>query len=322
MAKVNEIFPHEDPESLNSFYDNPRGRNGQVSQKWYKENIVKWEPPYPLYYSEGRQRLKTLLVHRLCKDTFNDAFREVAIRFSEEEIDEKRLNICGGTYNYRQMRGGSRLSTHAYGIAIDMDPANNPYPHPWEEGGIDKDFVAILENHGFCWRGENGDIDPMHFQCAYRGKKHKEKPHSHHQGSPETDDVPTTIYHFFTNAGLTPEQACGIIANVEAESGFDINNVGDGGRAKGIFQMHPDRRGTIKEATGIDMAHDSVLDQCKGAFWELQNVEVTAYAKLKAAETAFKAGYNWCRYYERPASHYEWIKRGKRAQHWYEHFTK
>lgn len=332
---VNEkqmTFPHEDPESLNAFYGDPRGKGGKASTKWYNENIVKWKPPYPLFYSDGRIPLKTLQIHKKCVEAFDGAFQEVAQHFSEDEIEEKRLNISGGTYNYRLMRGGSKLSLHAYGATIDIDPENNPYPHPWTDAGIDKDFVAILENHGFYWRGTNGDIDPMHFQCAYRGQKVARKPIHPSPGlvipeeqdktSIEDEDTPTTIYHYFVNAGLTPEQACGIVANVEAESGFDIHNIGDGGRAKGIFQMHPDRRGTIKDATGIDMAHDSIIDQCKGVFWELQNVELVAYRKLKEAEKPFQAGYAWCRYYERPASHYEWIKRGKRAQHWYEHFTK
>ena len=51
-----------------------------------------------------------------------------------------------------------------------------------------------------------------------------------------------------------------------------------------LFQMHPDRRSTIQNATGIDMVQGSVLDQCKGVFWELQNVELVAYRKLKEAE--------------------------------------
>lgn len=347
-------YPHEDTSSLNEFYGNPRGKDGKVSTKWFRDNIMKWEPPYPFFYSDGRQPLKTLFIHKLCLDTFNNAFQEVLDHFGPEDIDNKRLNICAGTYNYRLMRGGSKLSVHAYGISIDIDPEHNPYPHPWTENGLDKDFITILEKHGFYWRGTNGDVDPMHFQCAYRGKKvttqtdrafhkdHFEAPKApspevvipngesepetadvpNGEFEPETADVPTTIYRTFVNAGFTPEQASGVVANVEAESGFDIHNIGDGGRARGIFQMHPDRRTTIKEATDIDMARASIIDQCKGAIWELQHIELVALREIKKAENPFQAGYAMCRYYERPKSHYEWIKRGKKAQHWYEQFTK
>ena len=66
------------------------------------------------------------------------------------------------------MRGGSRLSVHAWGIAIDMDPARNPFPARWREGMLNPDFADILEKHGIWWRGRPGDNDPMHFQCAWR----------------------------------------------------------------------------------------------------------------------------------------------------------
>lgn len=398
MSLAQYAFPHEDSESLNQFYGNPRGRNGLVSQSWYKENIVKWEPPYLFFFSEGHVRLRTLLVHRLCVPTFDKAFSDVLKHFGPSGIDQHRLNICGGTYNFRAMRGGSRLSVHAYGIAVDMDPQHNPFPHPWTSHGINIDFVNILQEAGFWWRGYHGDIDPMHFQCTYRGQKPADVPvvppivvanvanvvvnvvsapvanvadeiqtadtadddtvievktvetidtietikHPHHHPGntqpvpaphpavdprpiaavhPEDNSIPGRIYNFFTANGLTKEQACGVVANVQAESGFDINNVGDGGLARGLFQMHPDRRNVIWDGAKHDMKHGDIEEQCKGALWELQHVELHAYGKLKEAETPYQAGYNWCRYYERPASHLEWIKRGRIAEKWYHHFN-
>lgn len=167
--KCSEIFPKEDEVALDGFFGNPRGKNGKVSISWFRDNIVKWTPPYPFFYSDGKQLLKHLLVHKKCLPYFQAAFLGVLHHFGHQEIEEKRLNICGGTFNYRLMRGSHKLSTHGYGIAIDMDPQHNPYHHTWkEEGGIDKAFINILETHGFYWRGHNGDIDPMHFQCAYR----------------------------------------------------------------------------------------------------------------------------------------------------------
>jgi hypothetical protein len=161
-------WPHEDTAALDAFYGDPRGRNGLVSPTWYSNNIIRWTPPYNMYYSEGHVPLKTLLIHKKCKPAFDAAFTEVYNFFKVDGVVEQRLNISGGTYNFRLMRGGSKLSVHAYGIAIDMDPEHNPFPHHWTPNGISKDFVAIMEKHGFYWRGTNGDIDPMHFQLTYR----------------------------------------------------------------------------------------------------------------------------------------------------------
>lgn len=167
--KCKELFPHEDIVSLIKFYGDPRGSNGQVSKKWWAENIVKWTPPYQLYYSDGnRTKLKTMFLHKKVVDVYTAAYTEVMNTFDPKEINALRLNISGGTYNYRVVRGGSRLSTHAFGIAIDMDPARNPYPKEWKEGMINREFCDILMKHGIWWRGHNGDKDPMHFQCAWR----------------------------------------------------------------------------------------------------------------------------------------------------------
>lgn len=42
-----------------------------------------------------------------------------------ERIRELRLDVYGGCFNNRPIRGGSRPSLHAWGIAIDMDPERN-----------------------------------------------------------------------------------------------------------------------------------------------------------------------------------------------------
>lgn len=167
--KCKELFPHEDLVNLNKFFGDPRGRNGQVNRKWFAANVVKWVPPYPLFYSDGKRTpLKTLYLHKKVIDCFNAAFTEVKNNFTPAEIKENHLDISGGTFNYRLQRGGSSLSVHSWGIAIDMDPARNPFPRQWHEGMLNHEFAMILEKNGIWWRGRPGDTDPMHFQCAWR----------------------------------------------------------------------------------------------------------------------------------------------------------
>ena len=167
-----KLFPHQDVDSLNAFYEDPRGRNGTYSTKWYAANMVKWIPPYQMYYSDGlKTKFRYLMVHKKCLSVFQQAYKNVLDHFGQAKISELRLDISGGTFNYRLERGGSGLSVHSWGCAIDMDPGHNPFPHKWEKGMIDPDFAQILEDTGLWWRGSDNDDDPMHFQCCYRGDK-------------------------------------------------------------------------------------------------------------------------------------------------------
>jgi hypothetical protein len=163
-------WPHQDAASMNAFYGDPRGGdNGNPG--WVGRNIVLWEPPYPMFYSDGKHtHLPHIRVHLKCVQTFTDAFKDVLNHFGPDAIKAKRLDITGGVFCYRLERGGSKLSVHSWGCAIDMDPGHNPFPSKWKpkSGMIDPDFAAILQGHGFTWRGAAGDNDPMHFQLCTR----------------------------------------------------------------------------------------------------------------------------------------------------------
>lgn len=162
-------WPHQDTAALNAFYGDPRGNNGMANPQWEAENLVHWVPPYEMYYSGNPGvPMSHLLVHKKCLDTFNAAFKEVLDTLGMDYIKANRLNITGGTNCYRLERGGSNLSVHSWGCAIDMDPQHNPFPHVWDMKMISLKFAGILQKHGFTWRGAGGDIDPMHFQLCYR----------------------------------------------------------------------------------------------------------------------------------------------------------
>lgn len=131
-----------------------------------------------------------------------------------------------------------------------------------------------------------------------------------------------TIYKFFVAKGLTPDQACGIVAQADAESSENPKAVGDKDHAFGLFQLHVDRITLIKAGTGIDIhALPSVEDQCAGVWYELNHSEKRALTQIKAQKTAYDAGFVACRFYERPGSIAQWAKRGGAAQKWAEYFA-
>lgn len=100
--------------------------------------------------------------------------------------------------------------------------------------------------------------------------------------------------------GWSKEQAAGIAANLHEESGYKTDIVGDGGKAYGIGQWHPDRQANFKKAMGKDIRGSSLADQVAFVDWELRNTEKGAGNKLANARSAREAGGIVSKYYERP----------------------
>ena len=73
-------FPHEDTASLNAFYGDPRGHNGEADPHWAAENLVLWTPPYPMFYSdEIRSPLTHFRFHKKCVEAFDAAFKDARV---------------------------------------------------------------------------------------------------------------------------------------------------------------------------------------------------------------------------------------------------
>ena len=123
---------------------------------------------------------------------------------------------------------------------------------------------------------------------------------------------------FFTSkegGNWSPEQAAGIVANLEAESGFKHTAIGDSGKAFGIGQWHPDRQAKFKQKFGKDIRQSSYQEQLAFVNWELNNNESSAGKKLRQSKSANQAGAIVSRYYERPAAvEAEAMKRSAMAQ--------
>lgn len=144
--------PHGKAELIATFGD-PR-RTG-----WAARNLVLVSFPSPLTLSFDRSKVATrCLVHRLVRDRFEAVFTAL------DRADLwKPLETFGGTYAHRPIVGSSRLSTHAFGIAIDIDVLRNPFGSP---PTLSPHVVEIFRAEGFKWGGEFRRPDGMHFQFA------------------------------------------------------------------------------------------------------------------------------------------------------------
>lgn len=85
------------------------------------------------------------------------------------------LDRPGGSYVSRRIAGTERLSAHAFGIAIDIDPKRTEYwrwdrdPSRPKKGAkatppIPPALVAAFEAEGFIWGGRWYHYDTMHFE--------------------------------------------------------------------------------------------------------------------------------------------------------------
>jgi LysM repeat protein len=109
---------------------------------------------------------------------------------------------------------------------------------------------------------------------------------------------------FFTSQGWTPEQAAGLVANLQAESydRLDPAALGDKGRGYGIAQWHGPRQQKFEEIIGVPLKGSSLEDQLKFVQWELTNsksAERQAGNRLKSATTAAEAAAVIDEFYER-----------------------
>jgi hypothetical protein len=106
--------------------------------------------------------------HKDVADAFLAVFNDILEHYGYERIVELGIDLYGGCFNFRKMRGGSSWSTHSWGIAIDLDPARNALKTPYSKANFSKPEYAqlhgIFEKHGFVNLGKAKGYDAMHWQ--------------------------------------------------------------------------------------------------------------------------------------------------------------
>jgi hypothetical protein len=133
---------------------------GTVRPEWEKQFISgRVDLPAPVTISwEPQKTTQRIGCHVLMVDVFTSVFNEIHRRGLWAE-----LRSYGGCFNWRNARGLSKLSTHCWGISVDLDCIGNRNGLGVEPT-IDQRIVAIFRDHGFVWGGDWTRKDGMHFQ--------------------------------------------------------------------------------------------------------------------------------------------------------------
>ena len=150
MPKDNP-WPKSDTESLVSFY----GKPGNES------NLINLDVKGLGIYYDGA-RVKTIRCHHKVGESLHRVLTAIS-----KSPDAELLKEYAGCYNYRVMRGGTSLSCHAWGIAVDIDPDNNGNRTPWPKiATMPITVMSEFSKEGWLPAGPFWGRDSCHFQAT------------------------------------------------------------------------------------------------------------------------------------------------------------
>ena len=108
--------------------------------------------------------------HTLVKQAMENIFKHTLEHYGQSTLTKLGLDLFGGCYNLRQMRGGTSWSMHSWGIAVDLDPERNQLKWGKDKAVFAKPeyipFWNIVEAEGATSLGRERNYDWMHFQFA------------------------------------------------------------------------------------------------------------------------------------------------------------
>jgi len=125
--------------------------------------------PYPMRLAwDKNAKVKTMRCHKLVAKDFLNVFNDLLAHYGYEKIVELGIDLFGGCFNFRAMRGGSDYSRHSWGIAIDLDPERNQLKETSKTARFArpeyKAMIDIFYKHGFISLGVEKNYDWMHFE--------------------------------------------------------------------------------------------------------------------------------------------------------------
>jgi hypothetical protein len=132
--------------------------DGIIDQEEMAQFLQTMTLPFTMIYAYDKNiTIKRITCHKLMVEPFTVVF--------EELLRNNLAKYCkeyGGCYNYRAKRTSPKLSTHSWGIAVDLNPRTNALG---TVGNMNQDVVITFKKYGFTWGGDFINTkDPMHFQ--------------------------------------------------------------------------------------------------------------------------------------------------------------
>ena len=125
--------------------------------------------PFPMRLAWDKKTSVTKMrVHKKVAQDFINVFNELLAVYGLAKIQALGIDLFGGCFAFRAMRGGSDYSRHSWGIAIDLDPERNQLKETSKTARFArpeyKPMIDIFYKHGFVNLGVEKNYDWMHFE--------------------------------------------------------------------------------------------------------------------------------------------------------------
>lgn len=144
-------WPRPGDAAMKAFYGEPGDINNLINL-----------PVSDLGVAYFGQKVKTIRCHRRVADSLRLALEEIHAGPAKHILGE-----YGGCFNYRQMRGGTRFSKHAWGAAIDLSPMRNGLRTHWPvKASMPFEVMEAFSRQGWTSAGAFWSRDAMHFEAT------------------------------------------------------------------------------------------------------------------------------------------------------------
>lgn len=134
-----------------------------------KAYLVSIALPFPMRLAwDKKTKVTKMRCHKLIAQKLSNALLEILQVYGLPKIQELGIDLFGGCFNFRAMRGGSDWSRHAWAVAIDLDPERNQLKETSKTARFArpeyKPMIDIFYKHGFISLGREKNYDWMHFE--------------------------------------------------------------------------------------------------------------------------------------------------------------
>jgi D-alanyl-D-alanine carboxypeptidase-like protein len=155
------------------------GAIAPVTDREHDPGRARIEPLFRAVYGESAAEVEASLVrvsfaghairiHKRVAEPLTRVAARIERAIGQDPSLARFFKSLGGTFNPRTIAGTDRTSAHAWGVAIDIDPALSDYwrnrPDPKWTNRIPQAIVDAFEAEHFAWGGRWFHYDTMHFE--------------------------------------------------------------------------------------------------------------------------------------------------------------